>query len=137
MEQDVLGCFSPLSVVWFISVFSLPARGLEGGALPCAQDLASLYHTINANIGLSGCPRLIALKASLEAVWYFFCQHLKYLSPKLSRVCPWDKGVLGITWQHIRCKFWGSPSDTLYWKLRCWGHVVSAFISPPGDSDAP
>ena len=38
MEQDVLGCFSPLSVVWFISVFSLPARGLEEGALPCAHS---------------------------------------------------------------------------------------------------
>lgn len=59
MEQDVLGCFSPLSVVWFISVFSLPARGLEEGALPCAQDLASLYHTVNGNIGLSGCPDLL------------------------------------------------------------------------------
>ena len=60
MEQDVSGCLSPHSVVWFNSAFSLPVRGLEEGALPCAQDLTSLYHTINDNISLSGCPRLIA-----------------------------------------------------------------------------
>ena len=72
----------------------------------------------------------LGLKASLEAVWYFFCQHLKYLSPELSRVCPWDKVVLGIAWQLVRCKFWGSPSDTLYWQLRGWGQAVRAFISP-------
>ena len=60
MEQDVSGCFSPHSVIGFVRAFSLPARGVEEGALPCAQDLASFYHTIDANVGLCGCPRLIA-----------------------------------------------------------------------------